>query len=52
MMVRASLSPDSLKGDDGPWLEALFGFAYVDEAGKVDALPDGAGPAEVPDSES
>jgi acyl-CoA hydrolase len=36
----------------GPWLEALFGFAQVNEAGKVDALPDGAGPGEIPDAES
>ena len=36
----------------GPWLEALFGFAQVNEAGKVDALPDGAGPGEIPDTDS
>jgi acyl-CoA thioesterase YciA len=41
-----------LKAGDGPWLEALLGFAQVDEGGKVDALPEGAGPAEVPDSGS
>src|SRR5262249_50284468 len=35
----------------GPWLEALLGFAQVDEAGKVDALPEGAGPGAVPDTE-
>ena len=33
----------------GPWLEALLGFAQVDEDGRPDALPEGAGPAEVPD---
>jgi acyl-CoA hydrolase len=41
-----------LEPGQGPWLEALLGFAQVDEAGKVDALPDGAGPAVVPDAES
>ena len=34
----------------GPWLEGLLGFAQVDTAGKVNALPEGAGPAETPDS--
>ena len=37
---------------EGPWLEALFGFAQVDEAGRADALPEGAGPAEVPEGEA
>src|SRR5271165_4395024 len=37
---------------EGPWLEALLGFAQVDEAGRADALPDGAGPAETPEGES
>lgn len=41
-----------LKPGDGLWLEALLGFAQVNEAGKVDALPDGAAPVAVPDSES
>jgi hypothetical protein len=36
----------------GPWLEALLGFAQVDEAGQADALPEGAGPAEVPEGEA
>ena len=36
---------------EGPWLEALLGFAQVDEAGRADALPDEAGPAEVPQTE-
>jgi len=36
----------------GPWLEALLGFAQVDEAGRADALPEGAGPAEVPEGEA
>jgi acyl-CoA thioesterase YciA len=33
----------------GPWLEALLGFAQVDETGRPAALPEGAGPALVPD---
>lgn len=37
-----------LKPGEGPWLEALFGFAQVDQAGKVDPLPEGVGPAETP----
>jgi acyl-CoA thioesterase YciA len=36
---------------EGPWLEALFGFAQVDEAGRAVALPEKAGPAEVPQGE-
>jgi acyl-CoA hydrolase len=36
----------------GPWLEALLGFVQVDDTGKVDALPEGAGAAQVPDAES
>jgi acyl-CoA hydrolase len=37
---------------EGPWLEALLGFAQVDEAGRPDALPEGASPAEEPEGES
>lgn len=29
----------ALPGADGPWLEALFGFAQVDEAGHAAELP-------------
>ena len=36
----------------GPWLEALLGFAQVDDAGRPDALPEGAGPADVPDADA
>jgi acyl-CoA hydrolase len=36
----------------GPWLEALLGFAQVDEAGRPDALPEAAGPGEVPEAEA
>jgi acyl-CoA hydrolase len=48
----AGLLGSPLGPGQGPWLEALVGFAQVDEAGKVDALPEGAGPAAVPDSDS
>ncbi len=34
-----------------PWMEALLGFAQVDQSGKPDALPAGAGPAVVPQTE-
>jgi acyl-CoA hydrolase len=47
----AGLLGSPLAEGQGPWLEALFGFAQVDEAGKPDALPEGAGPSWVPDSE-
>ena len=36
---------------EGPWLEALLGFAQVDDAGRPDALPESAGPAETPEGE-
>lgn len=39
-----------LEPGQGPWMEALLGFAQVDESGRPDALPEGAGPAEVPDT--
>jgi acyl-CoA hydrolase len=48
----AGLLGKPLKPGEGPWLEALLGFAQVDETGKVEGLPEGAGPAEVPDSDS
>jgi acyl-CoA hydrolase len=38
--------------EQGPWLEALVGFAQVDEAGQPAALPDAAGPGEVPASDA
>jgi acyl-CoA hydrolase len=41
-----------LKPSEGPWLEALFGFAQVDEAGRPAGLPEAAGPAAVPDSDA
>jgi acyl-CoA hydrolase len=48
----AGLLGAPLEAGQGPWLEALFGFAQVDEAGRPDALPEGAGPGVVPDSEA
>ena len=47
----AGLIGKPLHRGEGPWLEALLGFAQVDEAGRPDALPDGAGPGAVPDSD-
>jgi acyl-CoA hydrolase len=41
-----------LEAGQGPWLEALLGFAQVDDTGRPDALPEGAGVGEVPDSDS
>jgi acyl-CoA thioesterase YciA len=38
-----------LEAGQGPWLEALLGFAQVDDMGRPDALPEGAGVGEVPD---
>jgi acyl-CoA hydrolase len=35
----------------GPWLEGLLGFAQVDETGRPDALPEGAGPGGIPEGE-
>ena len=40
-----------LEAGQGPWLEALLGFAQVDDTGRPDALPAGAGVGEVPDSD-
>jgi acyl-CoA hydrolase len=39
-----------LESGQGPWMEALLGFAQVDEAGRPAGLPEGA-VARVPDSE-
>jgi acyl-CoA hydrolase len=47
----AGLIGTPLEGGQGPWLEALLGFAQVDEAGRPDALPEGAGDGEVPDAD-
>jgi acyl-CoA hydrolase len=41
-----------LEAEQGPWLEALFGFAQVDDAGRPDNLPAGAGKGEVPDADT
>jgi acyl-CoA thioesterase YciA len=40
-----------LEAGQGPWLEALLGFAQVDEGGRPDTLPEGAGETEVPASD-
>ena len=40
-----------LKAGQGPWLEALLGFAQVNEAGRPDALPESVEPGAVPASE-
>jgi acyl-CoA hydrolase len=37
---------------EGPWLEALLGFAQIDDGGRPDALPEGTGPAEIPEGEA
>jgi acyl-CoA thioesterase YciA len=41
-----------LESSQGPWLEALLGFAQVDDQGRPDALPEGAGADEVPEAEA
>ena len=46
----AGLLGKPLAQGQGPWLEALLGFAQVDEAGRPAALPEGAGPALAPAS--
>jgi acyl-CoA hydrolase len=47
----AGLLGKPLAAGQGPWLEALLGFAQVDEAGRPTALPEGAGSGVVPDSD-
>jgi hypothetical protein len=37
--------------DQGPWLEALLGFAQVDDGGRLDHFPADLPPVEVPDGE-
>lgn len=39
-----------LEDGQGPWLEALLGFAQVDAGGQPDALPDPAGNDGAPDT--
>jgi acyl-CoA hydrolase len=48
----AGLLGTPLAPSEGPWLEALLGFAQVDENGRPDTLPEGAGPAEAPEGEA
>jgi len=40
-----------LEAGQEPWMEALLGFAQVDDTGRPDVLPEGAGTGEVPDSD-
>lgn len=40
-----------LHPDQGPWIEALMGFAQVTEDGKLAHFPAGLPPIEVPDGE-
>ncbi len=47
----AGLVGSPLAPGEGPWLEALLGFAQVDDAGRADGLPEGAGPAEMAEGE-
>ncbi len=39
-----------LEAGQGPWLEALLGFAQVDETGRPDALPVAGEPAGIPET--
>jgi acyl-CoA thioesterase YciA len=43
---------EPLAEGQGPWMEALLGFAQVDETGRIDALPDLTGPGAIPETES
>jgi acyl-CoA thioesterase YciA len=49
-LVTGLLGSPLAEGEE-PWLEALFGFAQVDAAGRPDALPEGAGAPVVPPGE-
>ena len=40
-----------LRPDEGPWLEALLGFAQINNAGKVADLPKEAARLQTPDGE-
>ncbi len=40
-----------LEPNQGPWMEALLGFAQVDDAGRPTPLPENAAVGEVPDGE-
>jgi acyl-CoA thioesterase YciA len=41
-----------LEAGQGPWLEALLGFAQVDDQGRPDSLPEAPDAAEVPDTQT
>jgi acyl-CoA thioesterase YciA len=47
----AGLVGTPLAEGQGPWLEALLGFAQVDGDGRPAALPPAGGPGEVPDTD-
>jgi acyl-CoA thioesterase YciA len=44
----AGLVGKPLAEGQGPWLEALLGFAQVDDSGRPDGLPEVAGPGVIP----
>jgi acyl-CoA hydrolase len=44
----AGLIGTRLREDQGPWMEALLGFAQVDESGRPAELPEGTEPIAVP----
>ena len=48
----AALFGTPLENDDGPWMEALLGFAQIDEEGRPDELPGDRGAVEVPSGET
>jgi hypothetical protein len=41
-----------IEADQGPWVEALLGFAQVDENGKLDNFPATLPPVETPPGEA
>lgn len=40
-----------LRDDQGPWMEALLGFAQIDEAGRPAELPESVRPIEIPEND-
>jgi acyl-CoA thioesterase YciA len=47
----AAMLGTPLGPDQGPWMEALFGFAQIDERGRAAAFPNGVGEPLVPPGE-
>ena len=41
-----------LQGEQAPWMEALLGFAQIDETGRPDVLPGSAKEIALPESEA